>query len=62
MNARPQVSRQNEINLMSENGSQYTSIAFMKKCGILGVKQAFISYDNPKGNADTERFIRTLKD
>ena len=28
----------------------------------LGIKQAFTSYGNPKGNADTERSIRTLKE
>ena len=28
----------------------------------MGVSQAFTSYNNPKGNADTERFMRTLKE
>lgn len=28
----------------------------------MGVKQAFTSYNNPKGNADTERMFRTLKE
>ena len=28
----------------------------------LGVHQAFTSYNNPKGNADTERVIRTMKE
>ena len=27
----------------------------------IGIKQAFTSYNNPKGNADTERFMRTMK-
>ena len=27
-----------------------------------GVKQIFTSFCNPKGNADTERFFRTLKE
>ena len=26
------------------------------------VKQIFASYNNPKGNADTERVIRTIKE
>lgn len=47
---------------MSDNGSQPTSVAFMRACSTLGVHQAFTSYNNPKGNADTERFIRTLKE
>ncbi|HSF32819.1 MAG TPA: integrase core domain-containing protein [Candidatus Tectomicrobia bacterium] len=34
----------------------------MKACSTLGVYQAFTSYNNPKGNADTERFVRTLKE
>jgi len=29
---------------------------------VLGVEQIFTSYDNPKGNADTERVIRTIKE
>jgi hypothetical protein len=24
----------------------------------MGIRQAFTSYSNPKGNADTERFLR----
>ena len=28
---------------------------------VLGVRQAFTSYNNPKGNADTERMMRTLE-
>jgi putative transposase len=28
----------------------------------LGITQAFTSYNNPKGNADTERLMRTLKE
>ncbi len=40
------------LSLMSNNGSQPTSVAFMKSCREMGVKQAFTSYGNPKGNAD----------
>jgi len=29
---------------------------------VLDIKQAFTSYNNPKGNADTERVMRTLKE
>lgn len=50
------------LNLMSDNGSQPTSRAFMKACGLMGINQAFTSYNNPKGNADTERMIRTMKE
>lgn len=48
--------------LMSDNGCQPTSTAFMRACGSLGIQQAFTSYHNPKGNADTERVMRTLKE
>ena len=51
-----------KLHLMSDNGCQPTSLAFMRNCRILGIKQAFTSYHNPKGNADTERFMRTLKE
>lgn len=47
---------------MSDNGSQPTSMAFMQACASLGIHQAFTSYNNPKGNADTERAMRTLKE
>jgi transposase InsO family protein len=51
-----------ELNLMSDNGSQPTSLTFMQECRGLGIKQAFTAYNNPKGNADTERLIRTVKE
>ena len=47
---------------MCYNGSQPTSLSFMKTCSNLEVQQAFTSYKNPKGNTDTERMIRTLKE
>ena len=34
----------------------------MKACSTLSIHQAFTSYHYPKGNADTERVIRTLKE
>ena len=50
------------LSLMSDNGCQPTSTALMRACRSLGIQQAFTSYNNPKGNADTERAIRTLKE
>lgn len=44
------------------NLSQPTSIAFMKATSLMGIEQIFTSYNNPKGNADTERVFRTLKE
>jgi putative transposase len=54
--------RGHDLSLMCDNGCQPTSTAFMEACSTLGIHQAFTSYNNPKGNADTERFIRTLKE
>lgn len=58
----PEGSRTEQIHLMSDNGSQPSSLSFMRSCSILGVQQSFTSYNNPKGNADTERMMRTLKE
>jgi putative transposase len=34
----------------------------MKSCSNLEVQQVFTSYNNPKGNAGTERMIRIMKE
>jgi transposase InsO family protein len=54
--------REKQLHLMSDNGSQPTSIDFMKACRDMGIAQVFTSYNNPKGNADTERVFRTMKE
>ena len=46
---------------MANIGSQPTPRAFGQACQSPGVQQAFTRYNNPKGNADTERLMRTLK-
>jgi transposase InsO family protein len=51
-----------KLNLMSDNGNQPTAAGFMKACRNMGIEQAFTSYNNPKGNADTERLFRTMKE
>jgi transposase InsO family protein len=58
----PDGVRDSELSLMSDNGSQPTSVAFMKACRKMGINQTFTSYGNPKGNADTERVFRTMKE
>ena len=50
------------LSLMSDNGCQPTSVACMKACSTLGVYQAFTSDNNPQGNADPARFMRTLQE
>lgn len=56
------LAKSQELSLISDNGSQPTSEKFMQGCSLLKIKQIFASYDNPKGNADTERVIRTTKE
>jgi putative transposase len=58
----PDGLRGKELSLMSDNGCQPTSIVFMEACSTMEIYQDFTSYNNPKGNADTERFMRTLKE
>ena len=50
------------LKLVSDNGSQPTSTSFMRDMKVLGIEQIFTSYDNPKGNAETERMMRTIKE
>jgi putative transposase len=47
---------------MSHNGCQPAVAAFMPACATLEIHQVFTSYSNPKGDADTERVMRTLKE
>lgn len=58
----PHGARGQGVSLMSNNGCQPTSVVFMQACTILEIHQAFTSCNNLKGNADTERFMRTLKE
>ncbi|QTA38498.1 IS3 family transposase [Thermosipho ferrireducens] len=58
----PEGVRGKGIILVSDNGSQPTSTKFLKECTVLGIKQIFTSYNNPKGNANTERYFRTYKE
>lgn len=55
-------SRQYGLMLISDNGSQPTSIKYENFCNVLEIKHITTSYSNPKGNADTERFFRTFKE
>ena len=58
----PEGVRGTGLKLISDNGSQPTATSFMKDMATLGIEQIFTSYDNPKGNADTERMMRTVKE
>lgn len=54
--------RDQKLFLISDNGCQPTSQRFMMNCSLLGIKQIFTTWSNPKGNSDTERVMRTLKE
>lgn len=58
----PDGVRDKGLKLISDNGSQPTAVSFMRDMATLGIEQIFTSYDNPKGNADTERMMRTIKE
>ncbi len=58
----PEGVRDRGLKLISDNGSQPTSVSFMRDMVTLGIEQIFTSYDNPKGNAETERMMRTIKE
>jgi putative transposase len=58
----PQGVRDQGLKLVSDNGCQPTSRSFLKVTAILEIEQIFTSFNNPKGNVETERFMRTLKE
>ena len=58
----PEGAKDQGLSLMADNGCQPTSVAFMQACRAMGLTQAFTSYNNPKGNADTERLMQTVKE
>ncbi|HPO79631.1 MAG TPA: integrase core domain-containing protein [Candidatus Hydrothermia bacterium] len=58
----PHGVRGSGLKLISDNGSQPTSTSFVRDMATLGIGQIFTSYDNPRGNAETERMMRTIKE
>ena len=56
------LKKEHNLYLVSDNGSQPTSHKFMQACSVMEIQQIFASYNNPKGNADTERLMRTIKE
>jgi len=51
-----------QLFLISGNGGQSTSQRFMMNYSLLGLKQIFTTWSNPKGNSDTERVMRIIKE
>ncbi|SNR60805.1 DDE-type integrase/transposase/recombinase [Desulfurobacterium atlanticum] len=60
-NGYPEGAMGKGIKLVSDYGSQPTSKSFMKFCSELGIKQIFASYNNLKGNAETEWKKKEMK-
>ena len=58
----PEGIRRKELLLMSDNGSQPTSVTFLIACRDVNIRQAFTTYGNPIGNAETEKVFRTMKE
>ncbi len=56
------LSKEQNFYIVSDNGSQPASLRYMRACSVMEIKQIFASYNNPKGNADTERVMRTIKE
>jgi len=48
--------------LRSDNGSQPTSTRYEKELEVISISHVKTSYNNPKGDADTERFMHTFKE
>lgn len=55
-------SMKEQLFLISDNGCQPTSQRFMMNCSLLNIKQIYTTWCNPKGNSDTERVLRTIKE
>jgi len=58
----PTGARSYGMHLMTDNGSQPTSQKYETVVQTLGIEHVTTSYGNPKGNAETERAIRTFKE
>jgi len=56
------IIKEHKLFLISDNGCQPTSQRFMMNCSLLNIKQIFTTWSNPKGNSDTERVMRTIKE
>jgi putative transposase len=62
LNRLPAGSRESDLTLTTDNGSQFTSSRFMETLAQLGITQRRTAYHHPEGNSYIERFHRSLKE
>ncbi len=58
----PEGSREANLTLTTDNGTQFTSARFMETLGRLGITHRRTAYHHPEGNSYIERFHRSLKE
>src|SRR5216683_8350860 len=58
----PAGSREANLTLTTDNGTQFTSSRFLETLGRLGITHRRTAYHHPEGNSYIERFHRSLKE
>jgi len=58
----PAGSRESDLILTTDNGTQFTSARFMETLARLGIAHRRTAYHHPEGNSYIERFHRSLKE
>jgi len=58
----PEGSREENVTLTTDNGTQFTSSRFLETLGRLGITHRRTAYHHPEGNSYIERFHRSLKE
>ena len=58
----PAGSREGDLVLTTDNGTQFTSTRFMETLARLGITHRRTAYHHPEGNSYIERFHRSLKE
>jgi putative transposase len=58
----PEGSRQANVTLTTDNGTQFTSSRFLEILGRLGITHRRTAYHHPEGSSYNERFHRSLKE
>ena len=58
----PAGSRETNLTLTTDNGTQFTSSRFLETLARLGITHRRTAYHHPEGNSYIERFHRSLKE